>query len=379
MKIKPKGRKIYRQKSKFERMQAFRTNTAAIFGTILTAGVLVFVGYSVGRPVIRFLQESRILTVPNEVEETIPPTQATAPPEEMTEPETAETAPVIPDVPQIRGCQLDVSALMTQTALDAAVAAMPEDITHVLVPLKTKGGKIYFATEQKDVARIGAVQATLPLTTICETITSAGFEPVAVINTLEDEIFPRAYMDAAFHYEGGEVWLTAPPEQDGAPRMSPFHDLTLDYLGKLAAEAEEAGFGSIVCEGLTFPDFSEEDLTRIETRAAQEGRYTALVKVIETMQEKAPHAAFYVLIDAYDLLMNRNDSLIAADSSDLTALILRLDSFTADKTDLLKGQIQRNACLYAWDGIPVPEGEGSYIYVNYAPVSPERGEDENQE
>ena len=77
MKFKPKGRKIYRKKSKFERIQAFKSNTSAVLGTLLAACVLIFVGYSAGGPLIRFLQESQILAVPNEVEETLPPTEAT--------------------------------------------------------------------------------------------------------------------------------------------------------------------------------------------------------------------------------------------------------------------------------------------------------------
>ena len=75
MRLKPKGRKIYRKKTKFERMQALKSNTAAIAGTLLVVVILLFVGFSIGGPVLSFLQDSHILAVPNEVEETVPPTE----------------------------------------------------------------------------------------------------------------------------------------------------------------------------------------------------------------------------------------------------------------------------------------------------------------
>lgn len=380
MKLKPKGRKIYRQKSKFDRVQDFKSNTAAIVGTVLAAGVFVFVGYSVGGPVIRFLQDSHILAVPSEVEETVPPTEETAPPTERPDSATEEvTEPAPPEAPRIRGYQLGTDALVTQTALEGAIAQIPEDTTHVFVPLKTQGGELYYATSLSDAARCGAVRAAVPLPSIYETVEAAGFEPVAVINTLEDTIYPQTYMESAYRYEGGEIWLDAPPEKDGKPHLSPFSSMTQDYLGRLAEEVAAAGFGAIVCDGLTFPEFSEEDLTHIESRAAQEGRYTALTGIIEVMQEKAPHTAFYAYLNASGILMNETEGLAAADSVELTAIILRLDALSADNTDLLDGLTQRNPCIFAWDGVPVPDGEISYISISNASVSDDSDETEAED
>lgn len=358
MKFKPKGRKIYRKKSKFERIQAFKSNTSAVLGTLLAACVLIFVGYSAGGPLIRFLQESQILAVPNEVEETLPPTEATDASQE--DPALAETEPVTeakPEAPRMRGFFLDASALITQTALETAIKSLPEGTTHVFVPLKAEGGGIYYATSLPDVTKSGAVQAAIRLETIYETVAKSGAEPIAVLDILEDTIYPQAYSDAAYHYEGGEVWQ----DSAGKPHISPFSDLTLDYMGNLAAEIRSAGFTSIVCDGLTFPDFSEADLARLDTRVSGGARYTAIVNVIERMQTEAPHTAFYAALDADDLLTNHNDGLIAADSMDLTAIIIRVNDFSAGNVSLLDGLTERNAVIYAWDQIPVPDGEISYI------------------
>ena len=77
MKIKPKGRKIYRKKTAAEKMRNFGANTASLLGTLLVAGILVLVGYSAGKPLFQFLNEGRIFALPTEVEETQASTEAT--------------------------------------------------------------------------------------------------------------------------------------------------------------------------------------------------------------------------------------------------------------------------------------------------------------
>ena len=55
MKFKPKGRKIYRQKTGLERLQDVRTHVLSVFGTLAALALMVLLGYSIGKPVIGFL------------------------------------------------------------------------------------------------------------------------------------------------------------------------------------------------------------------------------------------------------------------------------------------------------------------------------------
>ncbi len=359
MRLKPKGRKIYRKKTKFERMQALKSNTAAIAGTLLVVVILLFVGFSIGGPVLSFLQDSHILAVPNEVEETVPPTEVTEPAASEAETEAVTEPPTDPkpEIPKIQGCLLEPSAMVTQTALETALSQIPEGITHVLVPLKAKGGGLYFAASMSYASKGGIVQAAVPLTSIYQTVSDKGYTPVAVINTLEDSLYPQAYADAAYHCEDGSVWL----DSSNAPQLSPFSDLALDYLGTVAGEIYEAGFRSIVCDGLSFPAFSEADAARIESRAVQEGRYTALTNVIERMQQDAPHTDFYVLMSGNAVLMNQNETLSATESLRLTSLIMKVDQVSGAHIDTLRSLPEKNAALFLWDGAAVPDEEHSFI------------------
>ena len=65
MRIKPKGRKIYRRKDRIAYHKKIRHDTRSAVMTVLIAGVLVFLGYSAGKPVLNFLQETNFLAPPS--------------------------------------------------------------------------------------------------------------------------------------------------------------------------------------------------------------------------------------------------------------------------------------------------------------------------
>ncbi|MCR5718391.1 MAG: putative glycoside hydrolase [Oscillospiraceae bacterium] len=365
MKIRPKGRKIYRHRTAAEKLRDFGTNTASLLGTLLAASVMVIVGYSAGKPLLQFLNESRILAVPNEVQETLPLTE---PPTEapVTETETAapttEPEPQQREAPEMQGYILPEDSLTAQSPFEEAVKAIPEGTTHVFVPLKTKGGYLYYATDLQDAAKSGAVRAALPLTSIYEAIAAKGAEPVALINTLEDSVYPQSYPDSAYRYAGSdELWLDTSPENGGKPMLSPFKEMTLDYLGNIAAEIKAAGFESIACDGLRFPDFTEEELSRLDSRVGQNARYTALTAVVEAMRKAAPHMHYYTLVSGTDILNNRSDAIAASNDIELEAILCKVDSLSAANVEMLRTLPDENPVVFIWDGVSVPESEKSYI------------------
>lgn len=380
MKLKPKGRKIYRQKSRFERLRAFRSNTGAIVSLLLFIGILGFIGYSAGGPVLRFLQQRNILPVPGqETAATEPPTEIILPPEETTlslaadesslvmedvldteEPATTEPLPAVaPEAPEFRGYTLSISALSGEAALEAALGMVPEDATHILIPLKTSGGSLYYATVLEDAGKNGAVKAAMPLERIYEMTAASGAEPVAVVNTLEDHVYPANFGLAAYRIAGSEtVWAS---EEDGKPWLSPFSDLTLEYMSKLAGEIAQAGFTSILCEGLRFPVFSEADLEKLDPRCSSADRYMALVKVVKTMQDAAPETAFYVRVDGMEVLRNQSDTLIASEKLELEALLVTINAATESNSDLLRAMSLVHPSILEWNGVSMPADEKSFV------------------
>ncbi|MBR3631277.1 MAG: hypothetical protein IKN55_12510 [Oscillospiraceae bacterium] len=376
MKLKPKGRKIYRQKSRFERLRAFGSNTGAIVFTLLLIAVLGFVGYSAGGPVLRFLQDRQIIAKPSAPSETsaVSPseptqhesgtgeqTEASVAAETQPEPSEAPSEAIViepKEQPVIRGYQIPAAALSTKDALEKALQQVPEDATHILIPLKVKGGGLYYATTLADGAK--AVQAAMPLASIYDTVRIHGAEPVAVINTLEDQIYPLNYQDASYQISGSGARWTDP---SGAVWMAPYSGLTVDYLSNIAKEADDAGFRSIICEGLVFPEFPEKDIHTLDPRSTDPERYTSIVKLVESMQASAPDADFYIRIGGLEVLANRKDAVTAADHLDINALLIGINSVTKESAELLRGISQTHPSVFSCDDTDVPGGEENYVIV----------------
>ncbi len=377
MKLKPKGRKIYRQKTRFERLKGFFRNTGAVIGTAAAVAAIVFVGYSAGGPVIEFLEDQGILTA------------ATAPasePDETDAATTAEPASSQPETTQpvqeaffMSGYYLDAHALSTQQTLRTALVSVPMGITHVIVPLKTAGGSLHYATAIADASTSSTVVSATQLSVIHETIAEQGYTPVAAINALEDSIYPKVYADAAYRIAGTqERWLDAAPEHDGKPWISPFSDLAIDYLSSLSAEAAQAGFTVILCEGLTFPQFSEEDLAQLDPRAGSADRGSALVNTANAMQDAADGAVFLVAVDAEALRSGEADLFSAGKPLYADGVVVTFTEETAAEKEQICSSLQEMTC------IPMLKGAGSAQSIavngNYilCPADAAATDDENE-
>lgn len=318
MKLKPKGRKIYRYKTRFERLKEFLRNTGAVVLTIGGTALLLFIGYSAGGPVVRFLEEHNIITSETQpsteiIPETILPTEteiiATT---ESTEPAettavSTETEPVV-EKAELCGYYLDADALRTEQALQKAIGAVPDGITHIIVPLKASGGRICYASSIADAENI--YPDAMPLELIRDTIGAAGYTPAASINALEDCLYPQNHPETAYKIAGSdERWLDGAPENGGKPWLSPFSTGTAEYLAALTGEISAAGFPMIFCEGFLFPDFSEEDLQMLDPRAGAPDRGTALASIASVMKTQAGEAEFYLTIDAAQLIDGKAEIL----------------------------------------------------------------------
>ena len=344
MKIKPKGRKIYRRKDRIAYHKKIRHDAGNVVLTVLIAGAVCFFGYSAGAPVLKFLQEREILSPPSahsveitsaedvspeSVSEFSPETESESvfenqPVTELpTEPETEEdNLGFVQKAPSVQGCFLDASALMSEASLQSAVEQLPEGISHLLIPLKLKGGNIYYATSVQDAARSNAVQAFIPLSEIYQTVSAKGIEPVAVINTLEDSIFPKSCPDAGYLFrETGESW-TDKSASDGKLWLSPFSVLTQEYLSEIAEEIETAGFRTIVCDGLAYPNFPRTELSQLDPKCSEPERWQYLAELLTAMRARASETAFFVRIDGTDTLLGNTEALSAAEAFPADCLIV---------------------------------------------------------
>ena len=384
MKIKPKGTKIYRRKDKIAYHKKIRQDTGSAVVTLLIAGVLVFVGYSAGKPILAFLQEREFLKPPSayhqetlsaeEVTETSAVPEETSEPETVseltetetlppTEPETEENLGFVQKAPSIQGYLLDESALMTEDTFHEALEQLPDGISHLLIPLKTKGGSIWYATSVRDAARSNAVQAFLPLTQIFQEVSAKGIEPVALVNTLEDSLFPKNSPEASYLIQNsGEIW-TDKSTAEPTLWLSPFSSLTQEYLAAFAEEIETAGFRTIVCDGLTFPNFPRTALPELDPKCGEADRYQYLTELLTAMREKASESVFFVRIDGNSALSGDTEAVSAAEAFPADCLLVSGSPDTQEELQNLK-EISGSVPIileYPGDEVPANLKLKSYI------------------
>ena len=378
MKIKPKGRKIYRRKDRFEHAKHVRHNTASVIMTFLLAGAIGFVGYSVGAPILAFLQEKNFfvtesennnnpeVTDTTESEENTEITETTEiieTTEEITEPTTEEQLGFIQKAPDMQGYELDISALMTETALEQALEELPEGLSHVLVPLKINGGGVYYATSVQDAVKSSAVQAVLSLDKIYEMITAKGYEPVAVINALQDDNYAKNYSASSYlKKDTGELW-----EDKSAAEtrlwLSPESSLTQDYLSAFAEEIEQANFKILVCEGLSFPNFPRSDLDNLEAVCGDTDRYQALTDLLVAMRTNAPEISIFIRIDGDNALFGDLETMYAAEYLPADCLLVTMNAENRNDVETLKSLSTTVPIIIEWQGEEAPKTPKLESYV----------------
>lgn len=379
MKFKPKGRKIYRRKDRFEHAKHVRHNTMSVVMTFLLAGAIGFVGYSAGAPIVEFLQERNFFTTESEnnnnnfdsetttpeetIEITEEITEVIETTEEITEPTTEERLGFVQKAPNMQGYELDISTLMTETALEQALEELPEGLSHILVPLKINGGGIYYATAVQDAIKSNAVQAVLSLDKIYEMITAKGYEPVAVINTLEDDNYVKNYPDSSYHnMNTGEVWEDKSTVETRF-WLSPESSLTQDYLSDIAEEIEQANFKILVCEGLSFPSFPRSELENLESICGDSDRYQALTDLLTAMRASAPEISIFVRIDGDNALFGDLETMYAAEYLPADCLLVTMNTENKSNVEKLKSLSTTVPIIIEWQGAEVPKTPKLESYI----------------
>ncbi|MDE6005153.1 MAG: hypothetical protein K2G88_07175 [Oscillospiraceae bacterium] len=378
MKFKPKGRKIYRRKDRFEHLKHVRHNTFSVILTFLLAGAIGFVGYSAGAPIVAFLQEKNFFITESDNNNNSEPTETTEPEEnieitettemietteEVTEPTTEERLGFVQKAPDMQGYELDVSALITETALEQALEELPEGLSHVLVPLKINGGDIYYATAVKDAIKSNAVQAVLSLDKIYEMISAKGYEPVAVINTLQDDNYAKNYSASSYHnINTGEIWEDKSTVETRL-WLSPENSLTQDYLSAIAEEIEQANFKILVCEGLSFPNFPRSELDNLEPVCGNTERYQALTELLVSMRASAPETAIFVRINGDDALFGDLETMYAAEYLPADCLLVTMHTGNKKDVEKLKSLSTTVPIIIEWQGEEAPQSPKLESYI----------------
>ena len=290
---KRSGRKVYRNSTNAKKKRAKKA--AGILISIIIFAILVFVGYSVAKPIVNYFS-----TESDNQGDVLPWTPPIADSAESEEDQNINDGSVDEnndpsDETEISDEQLQSSiydgftaymlpddALVSQSKLNDYInRAKSEGYNAVLVTMKSKGGKIHYATESEFAAMDESViVGSLTANQIVDSIKNSGMYAIAVLNLLEDNSRYGENRDGSYHNSDGSTWLDNSVANGGKPWLSPFENDTVSYIAFLVNEVTSAGFDAVVSDGLSFPAFRNSDLNLIGEAVKSSERYESLLNIV---------------------------------------------------------------------------------------------------
>lgn len=271
----PKKTNIKIKRSKFNLYNKKKSKARRALKIIITVVVvcgLGVLGYGLGKPLIKYLQEknssqpesetsallSSIINSGNTVSTVVSSSSSSA---SSSEDNTSKPDPT-PQAPKIY--YLSDNAASSEANLTAALAdAKNSGCSVVAVTLKDTSGYLLYKSSIANVKDTEANAGTLSASQIAAAISKEGLTPAARINTLLDKTAP-SYIDGGFRFsesQGGYGWHDNKPENGGKMWLSPFSDKTVKYIGDISEELSKSGFRHIICANTRFPAFHTVDVS----------------------------------------------------------------------------------------------------------------------
>ncbi len=369
------GRRIYRTGLSAAPKRRTLSSAVRIVLGILCLAVLVFVGYSIGAPIQKYISEKKAekdessktslsVTTPYSTDDGLSERLPQTTPAYLTE--STETEP--PAEPaasfanntglsEIRAGSVELSAMDDMTLIEEELDRIADEGCNAAVfTLKDKGGDIYFNIGSSFASFAGGdnIRSSVFADEFVTAAENAGLIPIAEINLLEDYYSYSENSYGSYKDENGTVWTNS----DGNSMLSPYDENTLDYISDIASETAEGGFDYIIISGVVFPDFETEDYNTLGEALAFGDRFSALVRAANTVYRAADKYGCKVI------LKENAADIIAGDAEALHPDELLFDDLCVVMDGESLDDVRRNAdgmnIIPAYVGI-LPDDAENYI------------------
>ncbi|MBR5309668.1 MAG: hypothetical protein IKU42_00910 [Oscillospiraceae bacterium] len=135
--------------------------------------------------------------------------------------------------------------------------ALDDDVTAIIIDMKTKEGTVTYNSKQVSVINAGAVaEKAVDIEKRIKTAKDLGFDVVARIYAFEDSTAPYNSDDMAIRYqsEDGVLWLDDSIDNGGKPWLNPYSDTAQKYVLDIVFDAIDFEVDAVLLDGLRFPE-----------------------------------------------------------------------------------------------------------------------------
>lgn len=274
---------------------------------------LVFLGYSIGKPVLEFFDNLGTNSTPETPDE--PEIPDLEPIEDETPKAPDETADdklddfTEPEPEAVKSGILYVTFNDEETPVltltNAIEQAISLDCKGVCLDLVSEGGQINYLSQNNLANSSEAIRAdALDPKECVAMIEDNGLVPYAHLSALSDHLASWYDRSICYQFEdGSSKWLDNSLSAGGKPWISPFSDNAKAYISDLVNEISAAGFNGLIASEFEFPPFRTKDLTYVGKIVQSETRYIALCDFSDAISDAADFDEFYAIeVDALDIL-----------------------------------------------------------------------------
>ncbi|MGN0692323.1 MAG: putative glycoside hydrolase, partial [Oscillospiraceae bacterium] len=310
------GRKVYKtRKSPSSKRNTANSAVKAVM-CIIGLALLVFLGYSIGAPIHKYLSEKKAgensdPSSDMQVSETTPAVTE-APPEtaedtfSVTDEVPAEAELDIPALSEIKAASVSLDVMSDTDALRDELASIKnEGFNAAVFTLKAEGGDIYFNIKSPfaSFAQGDNIKSNLFADELADAARAVGLYPIARINLLEDRNIYGESGYGSYKTADGKIWT----DEDGNSYLSPYNEDAIDFIDDISSEVSAGGFDYIIISGDRFPEFELSDYDELGEGLAFGDRYNALVRAANIVYDNAAeHGCGVILEVTAEELTERN-------------------------------------------------------------------------
>ncbi len=137
------------------------------------------------------------------------------------------------------------------------INSLDDEVTAVVIDMKTQSGTVTYRSDQISVINAGAVnENAVNLDARIKTAKDCGLDVIARIYAFEDSTAPYNAIDMAIRYESedGILWLDDSVDNGGKPWLNPYSDTAQKYILDIVFDAVDCEVDAIILDGLRFPE-----------------------------------------------------------------------------------------------------------------------------
>lgn len=246
---------------------------------ILVLSVVVFVGYSVAKPLFEFFSGERQPSVrgSSSNSSSVAVNSSDSPSSNQQQQSS------------FKALNLPISVANNSSELDSFISETKTNgYNAVVIELKDEKGYLYYNSLNQQAIKANAVSpSAVDISSLVSKLKENGLTPIAKINIFKENVILKANTDWAVKYMNTQMmWLDNYPDKGGKAWMNPYVDDAVNYSISIATELCDNGFPVIMMDSVMYSDGVGTGSATYAASGDSRSRYDVLKSFVTKAKEQ---------------------------------------------------------------------------------------------